>query len=644
MSLKKPFFLILMLLILLLAAALRFYNLGAQSFWYDEGVAFGHSQRSLWEMIPRLQNNVHVPAYFGSLALWEDFTGSTEFALRAYSVLWSLLSVAAIYALGKRLAHPIVGLVAAFLLALNGFSIYYAQETRMYAMLAAVGALSFWAFVRFAQLAMQPFTGQSQTKGLWQWAIAFAAFNTLGEYTHVSYALLMLSQGVMASLMLGNLAWRAMQGKIPFAHLGRVFGIYLLVNLVSVLLFSPWIGVAISQTGAQPNISDQLPLGEVLRVIQGWFGFGISFEEGIGGMAAVMYALLIFSLIIFPVQRKNLWWALLLPLVWLLLSVGGYLALNLYTRYLRFLLPAQIAFMLLLGRGAWVLWELVPRHPKPLTRYLPKITALAAVLAIGWTEFSLLNALYHEPAYQRDDYRGLAQLIESQASADDAVILSAAGLQEIFGYYYDGLAPVHPLPVGEDIAGDTQTVIDGADLIYVVFYGEGEQDPEHLVERTLNENAFPIDNQWIGDVRLLRFAAPAEFGSPEMINARFGDSIVLESFAMNTTRFNPHDVLQIQLSWSSDALLETRYKIFLQVLDSNGVMVAQRDAEPNGNQSPTTGWQVGESILDNHALLLDLPAGQYTVILGLYDVNNPSARLAVGEGDYLELASLAIEE
>jgi uncharacterized membrane protein len=667
-NLKRHLPYLLIVLLLLIAAGLRFYNLGAQSFWYDEGVAYGHSQRSLWEMIPRLQNNVHVPAYFGSLALWEDFTGSSEFALRYYSALWSIVSVAATFALGKRLFHPMVGVAAAFFVALNGFSIYYAQEARMYAMLAGVGALAMWAFVRFAQLAMQPYTGEIKPnwiRDLVKWGFAFCLLNALGEYTHVSYALVMLSQGVMAILMLGNLAWRVMQGKIPFAVLAQVFGLYVLFNIISLVLFAPWIGVAVSQTSAQPNISNVMPISDVLRMIQGWFGFGISFEVGIGGMAGVMYALLIFGLLTVPNSRKNAWWALLLPLVWFGLSVAGYLALNLYDRYLRFLLPAQIAFALAVARGAWALWEILPRpesleneetkpkrsvlsswrYSKPLRRYLPKFTAVVAVLAIGWTQLSILPALYHGMNYQRDDYRGLAAMIESQTGENDAVILSSAGLQEIFGYYYRGTAPVYPLPVGEDIAGDTQKVIDSSELIYAVFYGEGEQDPEHLVESTLTTNAFPIDSQWIGDIRLVRYASPAEFASPTEADLLFGEHIRLLSYALSDTSLRPNGVLQIQLQWETDAVLETRYKIFLQLLDSNGALVAQRDSEPSGNQALTTLWQVDETIVDNHALALpNLPAGDYTLILGLYDVDNATARLSVGEGDYFVLGTIHVDD
>jgi hypothetical protein len=53
---------------------------------------------------------------------------------------------------------------------------------------------------------------------------------------------------------------------------------------------------------------------------------------------------------------------------------------------------------------------------------------------------------------------------------------------------------------------------------------------------------------------------------------------------------------------------------------------------------------VGETIVDNHALALpNLPAGDYTLILGLYDANNSTARLAVGDGDYFVLGTITID-
>ena len=55
--------------------------------------------------------------------------------------------------------------------------------------------------------------------------------------------------------------------------------------------------------------------------------------------------------------------------------------------------------------------------------------------------------------------------------------------------------------------------------------------------------------------------------------------------------------------------------------------------------------RVGETIVDNHALLLPsvLPAGDYKLIVGLYDINDSAARLPVGEGTYFELGTVTLQ-
>jgi len=642
-------FLALIVLILLLAAGVRLHNLEVQSFWYDEGVAYGHSQRGLLELIPRLQNNVHVPAYFGSLAIWEDFTGSTEFALRAYSVLWSVVSVAAAYALGKRLFAPLAGIAAAAFVALNTFSIHYAQETRMYAMLAALATLAMWAFVGFVQRINRQSVGaiheSPRKNGVWRWGLAFALLNIVGVYTHVAYALVMLTQGAMAVLWLVALVWRA-GWRISL----RAFLTYSALNLLTLLAFAPWILTAISQISAQPNISAGMELAEILRILQGWFAFGITYEESIsGGMGVVVYFLLLFGLITPRGSKRDAWWALLLPVVWVILSSGLYLYLELYERYLRFLLPAQIGFALWMGRGIWVLWNIVPRSaqykPDAPTRYLPKVAAVVALLAFCYTMAGGLNPLYNDPDYQRDDYRGMVQRIETESGENAAVILTAPGLQEIYGYYDAGELPVYPLPASPDIVGDTEAVIAEHDRIFVVIYGADEQDPQGLVLRTLNTEAYPLGGEWVGDVRLERFVSPADFPAPQSVDAQFGENITLRSAALSSENLQAGGVLQVQLQWETDSALDTRYKVFVQILNSEGVLVAQHDSEPAGGTAPTNVWHPGETVLDLHALVLPLDAlaGDYTVIVGLYDTNNPSARLTVGEGDYLPLATIAVE-
>ena len=79
-------------------------------------------------------------------------------------------------------------------------------------------------------------------------------------------------------------------------------------------------------------------------------------------------------------------WNTLLPLTWVLLSALIYLALELTTRFTRFLLPAQLAFALWLGRGFWVLWDLAS----------PRSVAAAILPAGGARRIGVLPADHGE--------------------------------------------------------------------------------------------------------------------------------------------------------------------------------------------------------------------------------------------------------
>ena len=634
---------LLMLAVLLLASAVRFHRLGEQSLWYDEGVAAAHATRTLPELIPLLQRNVHVPAYFTLLGWWEDVAGASEFALRALSAFFSVLSVAWCYALGQRLFHPIAGLAAAAFVALNSFSIYYAQEARMYAMLTAVAAASLWFFVGFLRALTAERTSRQQLMSI----VALGGINALGMYTHVVYALVIVTQGLLAALCFGGALFDAWRTSRRLQRSLRSVLTFLLANLLTLILFVPWLDVALTQVFAQPNLGASAPLAEILRQLQGYFAFGITFELSMGYLGFVIYFFLLFGLIVID-SRGRAWWKLLLPALWVVVSVALYLQFDLGGRYLRFLLPAQLGFALWMGRGAWVLWTRKTRDRHPVLRFVPK---LAAVLACGALLLSMLDGLsilYHHSDFQRDDVRGLVARIEAELREGDAIIVSAAGFEEVLRYYYRGEAPVFGLPTSADdevTRAQTSDIIREHQRIYTIFYGAAEQDPRGIVEATLNREAYEISDEWVGDLRFVQYHGLAPLESQESVNRRFGGHIILQSAALGANTVEAGDVLQVQLTWTTEAVLDVRYKVFMQLLNSDGVLMAQRDSEPGGGSLPTSSWQIGIPIQDNHALKIpsSLTAGDYSLIAGLYDINDAFARLPVAGESYLVLATIRVE-
>ena len=410
------------LLILLLAALLRLHQLGTQSLWNDEGNSVVQALRSLHEIAQHAARDIHPPGYYWLLHGWSRLTGSSEFALRFFSALASVLGVACLYAAGHRLYGRAAGLVAALFLALNGFSIWYAQEARMYALLALWGAAAPLALV--ATLA-RPTRGR---------ALTLALINAAGLWTHYAWPFMLLAQGLVLLL------WLAGKGLRSAAARGRLIACVAAMGL-ALLLFLPWLPTALERVTSWPGTGVPVAMESVPGEISGRLVVGLSYDSLTSDwqLLAAMAALILVLAGLWP-GRGPLWrsW---LPLVWTLAPLALFLALGLYREAnLKFLLPAQLGFALWAGRGFW--W-LTTR-----TRALPRILALAAAAILASGMALALGPLGHEPAYQRADYRALVADISAGLSAQDLIVLNAPNQREVFNYYYRGAAPVLPMPPG----------------------------------------------------------------------------------------------------------------------------------------------------------------------------------------------------
>jgi len=123
------------------------------------------------------------------------------------------------------------------------------------------------------------------------------------------------------------------------------------------------------------------------------------------------------------------------------------------------------------------------------------------------------------------------------------------------------------------------------------------------------------------------FAAPA----PEVsLAADFGEAIRLLGYDLATEGGQ----LALTVYWQALAEMETRYTVFVHLVDENGQILAQRDSAPRGGNYPTSLWMTGEIISETYTL--PLPEGQYRVRLGFYEPET-GARLHYEGADGLTL-------
>jgi hypothetical protein len=102
--------------------------------------------------------------------------------------------------------------------------------------------------------------------------------------------------------------------------------------------------------------------------------------------------------------------------------------------------------------------------------------------------------------------------------------------------------------------------------------------------------------------------------------------------------------LRLRLGWDVRERLDASYTTFVQLLAPGPKVVAQKDALPLSGAFPTSFWLPGDALDDEYVVPLpaDLPAGTYTLIVGLYD-NKSGARLPVtlpdgGSADHFVVA------
>jgi hypothetical protein len=104
------------------------------------------------------------------------------------------------------------------------------------------------------------------------------------------------------------------------------------------------------------------------------------------------------------------------------------------------------------------------------------------------------------------------------------------------------------------------------------------------------------------------------------VSLAFGEEIELIGYDL-AERVAPGDRLRVALHWHALRPVPRDYKVFVHLFDVSGQLVAQDDSVPVNWSYPTTSWQPGEYIRDEHVLLMDpsLARGDYALYVGLYD-------------------------
>lgn len=628
------------ILILVLAMGLRFNRLEAQSFWNDEGNTARLVERPVSLIIEGAAGDIHPPGYYLILHGWRLVAGQSEFALRAYSALCGLMTVAVAIALGRRAGGGRAGLIGGLFVAIHPLAIYYSQEARMYAQLGLVTALTLQAASALVRAAERPSRHRSEAVTT---TLSLAACVAVGLYTQYTYILALVGLNLAFALR-----WLARRPR-PW----RIWARWGLAHALGGMLFLPWAPVALGAAGWQPPDLNQ---GDAIAALARTLLAGplpLQPAQRVGLMLAGGLLLLggVVTLATSPTGRRTFigWGALCIAVVPAMMIAG--------TAIYR---PAYLKFLIVSVAPLAVTWSILLSWRAPREdhrRRLLKAAGLLAALYIGGVQATSLARLYHDPALARDDYRGIAAQIRAQGRPGDAVLLNAPNQWEVFTYYYgsnpEDVLPVYPAPYRPTEDQATSWVTDILDdhrggRLFVLFWGDGESDPEHHIERALARAAFKAGERWVTAIRWADYGAgPIEPLTTTAIEARLGEEILLTQYGLPSTDQLPGRVVPLKLIWQAREGIEERLKVFVHLITLEDDLASQVDMEPQAGFAPTTIWETGEPIPDRYGLLLppDLAPGAYRVLIGMYHMSGERLTVTmdnVDVGDALPLREIVV--
>jgi mannosyltransferase len=135
-----------LLLLMAISAYVRSRYL-ANQFWMDEAITTGIATHPLFSIPHILRFDGNPPLFYMLLHVWISWFGDSETATHSLSLLFGVLTVPVAGLGAAKLFGRRTAVYAAVLFALNAWLTSYAQETRMYELVALEGAIGTTAMV-----------------------------------------------------------------------------------------------------------------------------------------------------------------------------------------------------------------------------------------------------------------------------------------------------------------------------------------------------------------------------------------------------------------------------------------------------------------------------------------------------------------
>ena len=430
------------------ALALRLIHLGRDSLWYDETVSVYLAGKTAAELIAHTARDIHPPLYYLLLRGWlllagypsgqADPTGfRLEFMAAFLSLFFGVLLVPLTWQLARRLRlNDLTASLAALLIAVSPFGVWYSQEVRMYTLGASLGVVVLLATIPFLRASSSP-------ARLRRAGVIYAAAAAAGMATLYYFAFLLVSLNALVVAALATKETGVLRKSPVSRSLRQRALLWLAAQAGALLLFLPWLPTAWRQA-TDPPVPPWRAAPRLLDVlIESWTAFtlGQSADPArFWPLLLLAVALVVIGIVASRRARSGIshYPLTIHPSTILLVAALGPLLLillaSLWTPlyHVRYLFTYSPAWSVLLAMGLATLW----RWRTPIGRWLAGLALAALLLGSALS----LRSLWTDPAFAADDHRAAVRELAQRWRPGDVILANA-------GYTYPALLAYWPGPV-----------------------------------------------------------------------------------------------------------------------------------------------------------------------------------------------------
>jgi len=520
--------------------------------------------------------DIQAPLWLALFWYWRHlFLGDSEFAGRMLSLLFSLITLALSYRIGRDwFGKPRYGFFAMLTLGMSAYFLNYALEIRPYALVMLLSTLSMWLLARWL------------TRGTWRLAVAYGVVTALMFYVHYFTMFLVIAQ-VLYFLL------RRPSRQLVFQAIGAF--------ALTFLLWLPWLPSFLNQASLIRQVVAEAGNGYALGIgtpsttqptsLKAVVDLASLASNGLPILYAGVALLGVLLLWRSAYYRLALMWAFGVPLIALVTNL-----------FVEVFTPRYIVYMVV--GLALVLSAALATLRRPVLRNL----------AFGiFVTINLLAVPSWLPV--RPPYRDLYAQVSAAARIGDVVLnVPESAYDQFFQWEQRQYLP-------QALQADIATNLEQAEQARRIWFMTSDWfnplvrdqfnalEPTHPVQRVIGQ----CDNSWCYLAQLME--------APPLTDAqRFGENVDFWGIDVDEVTA---DSIATRLWWRVEQTPSLDYSISLRLVNSTGEVVAQNDGAINhyGAQIvQTSQLEPGRIYIDWRTLSLppELPAGVYTLQLVVY--------------------------